>query len=71
MFYSLSSVNDMRTVTALELLKCRSGCNRISFGCPVVDQCTLGGLTIQGITEIVGEGKTQCVLILSLQMKGS
>eukprot|EP01041_Mallomonas_annulata_P011478 gene11478-24003_t len=55
--------------SAFELLQKNKGMGYLSFGCDVLDS-TIGGIPLQGITEISGEagsGKTQLCLTLSIR----
>ena len=56
--------------TALDLLR-QGGTQKLSFGCPLLDDAAGGGVLRTGITEIAGEaaaGKTQLLLQLVLQV---
>jgi RecA/RadA recombinase len=58
----------IQTVTSLDLLNIRKN-EKLSFGCPVLDRLTEGGIPFSPITEFSGEagiGKTQLLLSLCL-----
>eukprot|EP00742_Colponemidia_sp_Colp-10_P013713 GILJ01015512.1.p1 GENE.GILJ01015512.1~~GILJ01015512.1.p1 ORF type:complete len:315 (-),score=25.80 GILJ01015512.1:77-1021(-) len=64
------TISSMNECTAFDLYRAQRKEQKLSLGCPILDNVLKGGIPPQGITEIAGQagsGKTQFALQLLLQ----